>query len=76
MNIGVRIKRNVEGFVWLDLFFNGELVSGPCGIIIREAEIRAFIMAIGGRRVDLTAIREFITDTLFERLEKLGCRYI
>ena len=76
MNVGVRIKRNDNGFVWLDLLFNGELISGPCGITVREPEICAFIMAIGGRRVELTASREFITDTLFERLEKLGCRYI
>lgn len=62
----VRIDQGTSSGVHLALLFNGDLISGPCGITIRTGEIAALLARLEPDiiRVD----REMINDDVFHRV--------
>lgn len=65
IRLSVRIRRGGKN-VELDLFVNGQLVSGPCGITVRAAEITPFLAKLDPDEIEVD--RENITDDVFHRV--------
>ena len=66
IRLSVRIRRGAAKHAELDLFVNGQMVSGPCGITIRAAEITGFLAKLDPDTIEVD--RENITDDMFHRL--------
>lgn len=66
MRTALRIDECSRSHVKLALWINGDLVSGPCGITIRVANLVDFILRLQPDRVE--AVRENITEDVFHRI--------
>lgn len=62
----VRIDQGSKSAVHLHLLFNGEQVSGPCGITIRVGEITALLARLEPDLIEVD--REMINDDIFHRV--------
>lgn len=62
----VRIDHGSKSAVHMDLLFNGEQISGPCGITIRVGEVTALLAKLEPDLIEVD--RENITDDVFHRV--------
>ena len=65
IRLAVRIRRG-DDLVELDLFVNGHVVSGNCGITLRASEITAFLVKLAPDEIEVD--RENITTDVFHRV--------
>jgi hypothetical protein len=66
MRLVVRVDECSRSHVKLALLVNGGLVSGPCGITIRVAELVDLILRI--KPDEIEADREMLTEDVFHRI--------
>lgn len=66
MNLTLRILESGRAHVKLALYVNGGLVSGPCGITVRRAELVEFVLRVDPEEIEVD--RENISSYVWERL--------
>ena len=67
IRLAVRVlEEGGDGHIKISLLINGELVTGPCGITLRQSEIVDFIHRLQPDGIEVD--REMISDHLFHRL--------
>ncbi len=62
----VRVVEHDKTHIKLAMLLNGELITGACGVTLRNAELVRFIMRLSPEQIDVD--RENISDDIFHRL--------
>lgn len=65
IRLALRIRKG-DKLVECDLYVNGQVVSGQCGITVRASEISSFIKRLDPDSIEVE--REMITDDIFHRV--------
>lgn len=66
IDLKVRIKKEIDGSLFMDMYVNGGIVSGACGMTIRVTEIVAFLLKVSPDNILID--REGVSDDLLFRL--------
>lgn len=69
MRIAIRIKQNSPDHTKVDMWVNGGLSTGLCGITLRNSEVIDFIFHLKPDAIDVD--RESINLELYKKLENM-----